>query len=158
MQKLIYQILGVGRAGLFAGCWLLENLLCKSVERVVYVLREQRSPKAIETITQVEYLIKYSMAINKKLGIKIEKTKRTDLTGEIIQRTPNGAPSIPLIAKLENEVLIDPDIILKDGGGFLSTITASSTGNTNAETAATAAISNLSLDQQQQQNNRHPWW
>lgn len=101
----------MGRAGLFAACWMLENLLCRSVERAVYILREQRSPKAIETLAQVKYLLKYSMELNKRLGLTLKKTQTTDLSSDIIPRTSNGAPSIPLIAKLENELLIEPSLI-----------------------------------------------
>lgn len=100
----------MGRAGLFAGCWMLENLLCKSVERAVYILREQRSPKAIETLAQVEYLLRYSMSVNKRLGITTKRTQTTNLDQDIVPRTPNGAPSIPLIAKLESELLIEPNL------------------------------------------------
>ncbi|KAI8969321.1 protein-tyrosine phosphatase-like protein, partial [Mycotypha africana] len=60
---------GVGRAGLLAGCWMMENLLCKNVERAVSVLRQRRSIKAIETCIQAEYLVRYSVDVHKRLGI-----------------------------------------------------------------------------------------
>lgn len=144
----------MGRAGLFAGCWLLENQLCKSVERAVYILREQRSPKAIETLAQVEYLIKYAMSVNKRLGLQFKMTE-TDTSGDIIQRTPNGAPSIPLIAKLENQVFIDPDIILKDD---ITSNAAIASATTAAATATNLPSNHLQQAQQQQQQNQHPWW
>ncbi|KAI8366294.1 protein-tyrosine phosphatase-like protein [Choanephora cucurbitarum] len=103
---------GVGRAGLFAGCWLLENLLCKSVERTVFVLRERRSTKAIETYAQAEYLIRYAMALNQRLGI----TYKPVLTHESMHELPyeseaNGSPSLPFIAKLEQLILLNPNIL-----------------------------------------------
>ncbi|KAI8647396.1 protein-tyrosine phosphatase-like protein [Parasitella parasitica] len=105
---------GVGRAGLFAGCWLLENLLCRSVERTVFVLRERRSTKAIETYAQAEYLIRYSMALNYRLGLPFRATTTTDLSRDIPFESQNGSPSIPFIAKLENLVLVDPVLIQDD--------------------------------------------
>ena len=105
---------GVGRAGLFAGCWLLENLLCRSVERTVFVLRERRSTKAIETYAQAEYLIRYSMALNHRLGLPFRATTTTDLGRDIPFESESGSPSIPFIAKLENLVLVDPALIQDD--------------------------------------------
>jgi hypothetical protein len=106
--------IGVGRAGLFAACWLLENLLCRSVERAVFVLRERRSAKAIETYSQVEYLIRYSMALNHRLGLPFRETTTTDLNQEIPYESEGGTPSIPFIAKLENLILVDPALIQDD--------------------------------------------
>ncbi|KAF1803459.1 protein-tyrosine phosphatase-like protein [Mucor lusitanicus] len=105
---------GVGRAGLFAGCWLLENLLCRSVERTVYILRERRSSKAIETYAQAEYLIRYAMALNHRLGLPFRATTTTDLSRDIPFESESGSPSIPFIAKLENLVLVDPALIQDD--------------------------------------------
>ncbi|GAN05360.1 conserved hypothetical protein [Mucor ambiguus] len=105
---------GVGRAGLFAGCWLLENLLCRSVERTVHVLRERRSSKAIETYAQAEYLIRYAMALNHRLGLPFRATTTTDLSRNIPFESESGSPSIPFIAKLENLVLVDPALIQDD--------------------------------------------
>jgi protein-tyrosine phosphatase len=98
---------GVGRAGLFAGCWLLENFLCRTVERTVCVLRERRSSKAIETYTQAEFLIRYAMSINLRYNLTFKGPTISDLTKDI-QQDENGLPSIPSIAKLENLVLVDP--------------------------------------------------
>lgn len=47
------------------------------------------------------------MALNKRLGLTLKRTQ-VDLSQDIVPRTPNGAPSIHLIAKLENELLIKP--------------------------------------------------
>ncbi|CAO3642370.1 unnamed protein product [Mucor fragilis] len=105
---------GVGRAGLFAGCWLLENLLCRSVERTVYILRERRSSKAIETYAQAEYLIRYAMALNHRLGLPFRATTTTDLSRDIPFESESGSPSIPFIAKLENLTLVDPSLIQDD--------------------------------------------
>lgn len=111
---LIHDALGVGRAGLFAGCWLLENLLCRSVERAVAVLRDRRSTKAIETYNQVEYLIRYSMALKHRLGIPFRKSTTADLSNDSPYKFQNGTPSIPFIARLENLVLVDPALIRDD--------------------------------------------
>ncbi|KAI7868305.1 protein-tyrosine phosphatase-like protein, partial [Spinellus fusiger] len=50
---------GVGRAGLFVCCWLLENRLCASAERAIHYVRVRRSAKAIETMRQAEFIIRY---------------------------------------------------------------------------------------------------
>lgn len=100
--------IGVGRAGLFAGCWLLENFLCRTVERAVYVLRERRSSKAIETYTQAEFLIRYAMSINQKYNLTFKGATITDLETQVPNDFENGLPSIPFIAKLENQILVDP--------------------------------------------------
>jgi hypothetical protein len=54
---------GVGRAGLFACCWLLNNTLCMTAERAIRFVRVRRSPKAIETMRQAEYVIRYYQAL-----------------------------------------------------------------------------------------------
>ncbi|CAO3631870.1 unnamed protein product [Cunninghamella blakesleeana] len=58
---------GVGRAGLFACCWLINNMLCHSAERAIRFVRARRSPKAIETMRQAEFVIHYTQFISKKL-------------------------------------------------------------------------------------------
>lgn len=58
---------GVGRAGLFACCWLLKNLYCLSAERAIRYVRIRRSPKAIETMRQAEYVIHYSQYVGRML-------------------------------------------------------------------------------------------
>ncbi|KAG0181465.1 hypothetical protein DFQ28_011253 [Apophysomyces sp. BC1034] len=58
---------GVGRAGLFACCWLLKNLLCLSAERAIRYIRIRRSAKAIETMRQAEFVIHYSQYVGKLL-------------------------------------------------------------------------------------------
>ncbi|KAI8377289.1 protein-tyrosine phosphatase-like protein [Blakeslea trispora] len=103
---------GVGRAGLFAGCWLLENLLCRSVERAVYVLRERRSTKAIETYAQAEYLIRYAMALNQRLGITYKPILTHEPTHELpYESEANGSPSLSFIAKLEQLIMLNPNIL-----------------------------------------------
>ncbi|CDH58064.1 phosphatases ii [Lichtheimia corymbifera JMRC:FSU:9682] len=54
---------GVGRAGVFACCWLLSNLYCLSAERAIRYVRIRRSPKAIETMRQAEFIIHYSQYV-----------------------------------------------------------------------------------------------
>ncbi|KAI9313990.1 protein-tyrosine phosphatase-like protein [Dichotomocladium elegans] len=58
---------GVGRAGLIACCWLLNNLFCLSAERAIRYVRIRRSPKAIETMRQAEFVIHYSQHIGQLL-------------------------------------------------------------------------------------------
>ncbi|ORZ10235.1 protein-tyrosine phosphatase-like protein [Absidia repens] len=58
---------GVGRAGLFACCWLINNTLCLSAERAIRFVRVRRSPKAIETMRQAEFVIHYAQFIARKL-------------------------------------------------------------------------------------------
>jgi protein-tyrosine phosphatase len=59
---------GVGRAGVFACCWILRLGLCGNVmsqptaelvERVVRLVRRRRSIKAIETFEQVRFLVAF---------------------------------------------------------------------------------------------------
>ncbi|KAI8068196.1 protein-tyrosine phosphatase-like protein [Gongronella butleri] len=57
---------GVGRAGLFACCWLIHNTFCLSAERAVRYVRIRRSPKAIETMRQAEFVIHYAQHIARR--------------------------------------------------------------------------------------------
>jgi protein-tyrosine phosphatase len=68
---------GVGRAGVVACCWLMKLGVCgwvddpspanlqetytavEFVERVITYVRRRRSPKAIETYEQVQFLVEY---------------------------------------------------------------------------------------------------
>ncbi|KAI9306438.1 protein-tyrosine phosphatase-like protein [Cunninghamella echinulata] len=59
---------GVGRAGLFACCWLINNMFCHSAERAIRFIRARRSPKAIETMRQAEFVIHYAQFIHNKLN------------------------------------------------------------------------------------------
>ncbi|CAO3630554.1 unnamed protein product [Cunninghamella echinulata] len=59
---------GVGRAGLFACCWLINNMFCHSAERAIRYIRARRSPKAIETMRQAEFVIHYAQFIHNKLN------------------------------------------------------------------------------------------
>lgn len=52
---------------MFACCWLLKNLYCLSAERAIRYVRIRRSPKAIETMRQAEYVIRYSQYVGKIL-------------------------------------------------------------------------------------------
>ena len=71
-------ILGVGRAGLFACCWLLKNLYCLSAERAIRYIRIRRSPKAIETMRQAEFIIHYSQYVGESVD------QRTALRPELM--------------------------------------------------------------------------
>ncbi|KAI9471915.1 MAG: hypothetical protein EXX96DRAFT_340684 [Benjaminiella poitrasii] len=100
IRTLTFTLLGVGRAGLLAGCWLLENSLCKDVERTVTVLRQRRSAKAIETCVQAEFLIRYAMTVNRPL----DNTNQDLVVFEGPQAPcvlEAGPPSLPIIAELE---------------------------------------------------------
>ncbi|KAG1085763.1 hypothetical protein G6F42_021259 [Rhizopus arrhizus] len=130
---------GVGRAGLFAGCWLLENLLSRSVERTVCILRERRSSKAIETYAQAEYLVRYLMALNQRLGIPFRATTAADLNSDIPFESESGSPSIPFIAKLENLISVDPALIQDDlppidEGSFAETLSSAPSRSNTATT------------------------
>ncbi|KAG1451497.1 hypothetical protein G6F56_008068 [Rhizopus delemar] len=94
---------GVGRAGLFACCWLLENLLCHTAERAISVVREQRSPKAIETLRQADYIIQYSKAAKQRYGLRYSNL----FTKPNLVEEENGysTPSIRAIAKLEYDIM-----------------------------------------------------
>lgn len=102
--------IGVGRAGLFAACWLLENFLCRTVERAVYVLRERRSAKAIETYAQAEFLIRYAMSINQRCNQTFKGRTISDVDYIHVKEDKNVLPSIQFIAKLENVILVDPSL------------------------------------------------
>ncbi|KAI8989390.1 protein-tyrosine phosphatase-like protein [Pilobolus umbonatus] len=100
---------GVGRAGLFACCWLLENLLCTSVERAVSVLRQQRSPKAVETVKQVEYIITYYKDLRKRLNITRSipsSVSENDMDSiPYLRAHPFAIPTMKMIAILEYEMM-----------------------------------------------------
>ncbi|TPX38263.1 hypothetical protein SmJEL517_g00051 [Synchytrium microbalum] len=50
---------GIGRAGLVACCFLLRTGLCRDPERAIRLVRLRRSPKAIETRRQEDYISAY---------------------------------------------------------------------------------------------------
>ena len=50
---------GVGRAGVVACCWLLYRGFCTTPDHAVKFLRLRRSPKAIETRQQMDFLSQY---------------------------------------------------------------------------------------------------
>ncbi|KAI8373150.1 protein-tyrosine phosphatase-like protein [Radiomyces spectabilis] len=72
---------GVGRAGLFACCWLLERRLCFSAQRAITYLRVRRSPKAIETLRQAEFAILYCQYCRRKAdpGLSIPPPRETGI-------------------------------------------------------------------------------
>jgi protein-tyrosine phosphatase len=94
---------GVGRAGLFACCWLLENLLCRTAERAISVVREQRSPKAIETLRQADYIIRYSKSVKQRYGLQYSDTMKRPKSMEADHRYTT--PSINTIAQLEYDIM-----------------------------------------------------
>jgi protein-tyrosine phosphatase len=54
---------GVGRAGLVACCWLLANGYCKTAIESIAWVRQRRSPRAIETFEQEEFIDAYAKMI-----------------------------------------------------------------------------------------------
>lgn len=94
---------GVGRAGLFACCWLLENLLCRTAERAISVVREQRSPKAIETLRQADYIIRYCKSVKQRYGLQYSDTMKRPKSMEADHRYTT--PSINTIAQLEYDIM-----------------------------------------------------
>jgi hypothetical protein len=102
------------------------------------VLRDRRSTKAIETYNQAEYLIRYSMALNHRLGLPFRKTTTTDLNQEIPYESESGTPSIPFIAKLENLILVDP-VLIQDEYHPRTQYSPSIVHHATATTAATTA-------------------
>ncbi|CEI98555.1 hypothetical protein RMCBS344292_12662 [Rhizopus microsporus] len=81
---------GVGRAGLFACCWLLENSLCDTAERAIAIVRTQRSPKAIETLRQADYIIQYAKSLKQrsKLTEQHQTLTNTTPTMDVIRPFP----------------------------------------------------------------------
>ncbi|KAI8812230.1 protein-tyrosine phosphatase-like protein [Cladochytrium replicatum] len=63
---------GIGRAGLVACCFLLRNGYLSTADRAVQLVRMRRSPKAIETIMQEDYIRRYAEWI-KKHGSGVEE-------------------------------------------------------------------------------------
>jgi protein-tyrosine phosphatase len=59
---------GIGRAATVACCYLLRKRLVKTPVESVAHLREKRSPKAVETEEQHEFLIKYFAFMQKMRG------------------------------------------------------------------------------------------
>jgi protein-tyrosine phosphatase len=55
---------GIGRAGLVACSWLLSNNYCTSAQEAIAFVRKRRSPKAIETKEQEQFLEHYTEWLN----------------------------------------------------------------------------------------------
>ncbi|CAG8539165.1 4340_t:CDS:2 [Paraglomus brasilianum] len=58
---------GVGRAGLVACCWLLKRGYCYDANKAIRLVRMRRSPKAIETLMQEDFIRKYADYVQQKL-------------------------------------------------------------------------------------------
>lgn len=71
---------GIGRAGLVACCFLLFNKLCKNADRAITLVRSRRSPKAIETAMQEEYIQMYH-----------EYVQRLDAEQHVVEDKPRGS-------------------------------------------------------------------
>ncbi|KAJ3000619.1 hypothetical protein HDV02_004304 [Globomyces sp. JEL0801] len=50
---------GIGRAGLLACCFLIRKQYCKTADSAIRLIRQRRSPKAIETIDQERFIHDY---------------------------------------------------------------------------------------------------
>lgn len=50
---------GVGRAGLVACCWLIRRGYARTAERSIQLVRARRSPRAIETKRQEDFIAEY---------------------------------------------------------------------------------------------------
>ncbi|KAL0956083.1 hypothetical protein HGRIS_002252 [Hohenbuehelia grisea] len=87
---------GVGRAGVVACCWIIKLGLCgwvheedehdhppdsvrpgtlRLVERVIALLRQRRSIKAVETYEQVQFMVEYVEYLRQGFGAHISCTK-----------------------------------------------------------------------------------
>lgn len=87
-----------------ASCWLLENLFCQTAEKAISIVREQRSAKAIETLKQADYVIRYSIAMRQRQGLQNPKmAQRRPKLKKTDQRF--STPSINTIAQLEYDIM-----------------------------------------------------
>jgi protein-tyrosine phosphatase len=50
---------GIGRAGVMASCYLIRQGICANAHDAIAMVRKRRSPKAIETIEQEQFIHKY---------------------------------------------------------------------------------------------------
>ncbi|KAI9142730.1 protein-tyrosine phosphatase-like protein [Paraphysoderma sedebokerense] len=64
---------GIGRAGLVACCWLLYSKQMFDAVRVIRLMRRRRSPKAIETIIQEDFIAKYAEYVSHKKEVEFRK-------------------------------------------------------------------------------------
>lgn len=51
---------GIGRAGLVACCWLLSVGICQEAKSAIQFVRMRRSPRAIETSAQEQFIAQYA--------------------------------------------------------------------------------------------------
>ncbi|KAI9267392.1 protein-tyrosine phosphatase-like protein [Sporodiniella umbellata] len=101
---LIHCRAGIGRAGLVASCWLLENFLCQTAEKAVSVVRSQRSVRAVETLKQANYIIRYLISMRQRHGLQPPNISPTRPQAKL----PNRyffPPSIDAIAQLEYDIV-----------------------------------------------------
>jgi hypothetical protein len=95
-------LVGVGRAGVFVGCWILENNLLYTAEHVVDLLRMRRSSRAIETVNQVEYLVKYAKSVDLRLN-RFSRTFGLEQS-EFNLYTTDGVPTIQHVRSIERSI------------------------------------------------------
>ncbi|KAG9287867.1 hypothetical protein G9A89_017462 [Geosiphon pyriformis] len=83
---------GVGRAGLVACCWLLKRQFCYTADHAIQMVRMRRSPKAIETPQQVDFIVQYENYINWKIKSELqEQQKDVDAAATLSSLPTNGA-------------------------------------------------------------------
>lgn len=80
----------------------MENNLLYTAEHVVSLLRMRRSSRAIETVNQVEFLVKYAKAVDAKLS-RFSRTFGVN-PGEFNLYTIDGVPTTEHIREIERSV------------------------------------------------------
>jgi protein-tyrosine phosphatase len=63
---------GIGRAGLIASCYLIRKGFCANANEAIAMVRKRRSPKAIETLEQEQFIHKYAHWWKACVGTKPE--------------------------------------------------------------------------------------
>ncbi|CAI2172159.1 2747_t:CDS:2 [Funneliformis geosporum] len=94
-QKILAHCRGVGRAGLVACCWLLKKRFCLDADRAIRLVRMRRSPKAIETMQQVDFIVQFANYIHWGLQQQLH-TQQTYETSKISYKTNNTVSATTL--------------------------------------------------------------
>lgn len=75
-------------------------------------------------MTQVEYLIKYRMDVDKRRNINYSKSESSAVfssaSSELTRYEENGSPTIHYIAQVEGTVSKDPGFLLQEGNSFFN--------------------------------------
>ncbi|KAJ3396707.1 hypothetical protein HDU92_002073 [Lobulomyces angularis] len=82
---------GIGRAGLVVCCYLLKSKTCSSTSQSIKLVRSLRSPKAIETKRQEDYIRLYEIFLNSNAAFSdaIETSENELLTSEVACESVN---------------------------------------------------------------------